>query len=113
MSLSSSVTALHDTVASKIDELIHNGLGIEHPSINEKALDLRMFRANGSPDNPYNLEVLFPDNYSVEFVTATLGYNENVNTYYLSSVLDASLKPLCEALDVLEAHGYPPQHTQE
>jgi hypothetical protein len=107
MSLAAALNNVHENVVAKIDELIESGLGVQHPNYNEKVLDLRIFRIEGRLDCPYDLEVLFSDNYSVEYISSSNAYNENGDTRYVSDVLDASLESLCEALDVLEQRGYP------
>lgn len=107
MSLSQSLNTVRQSAQQSIATLIQQGLGMKHPNHNTQVLDLRAFRVTGELDSPYNLEVLFPDNYAVLFISPTAAYDENDNARSLESVFDASLGPLFEALDVLAQYGLP------
>ena len=106
MSLVSQFEEVKDSVITAIETLIENGLGIQHPDYDDTVLDLRCFRVQGRLD-AYNLEVLFTDKYSVEFISAEYAYNENGDRRSISDVFDDSLEELCQALDVLSEQGYP------
>lgn len=100
MSLSQKLAMLHSAITDTINERISDGFGVKHPNYDTKVLDLRDFKLDSNDAN-YSMDILFPDNRRVLYVSGSLAYDDNNNQHALNSVFESSLGPLCEALDTI------------
>lgn len=105
MSLSIQLSNFNDSITETITSLLKT-IAVHSDNSPEKMIDLRAFSLDTAHVSPYHLEIL-ADGYKVEYITSSKAYCERGMQYDLSTVTDAHLSDLCDALDVLTEKGYP------